>query len=443
MPLVSRQILTVVSILTILSTTAVTTTTPLSAQDQSSESIPSASQSDDAKLKRDVQRLVRQLDSDTLLERENAEKELIALGAEITQYLPAVNQRLSAEAANRLQRVRTALDEAAIESRINGQTVNLEGTLPLKDSLQKLEALGNVHFNLDDIEDEELTLALKESSFWQALDTLLDAAKLDTNLYGDHDSLDLFPNVRQVTRSERTGYSGAFRAEPTMVEISKDLSSTTGGRLALSVQIAWEPNATPIFMNIPAKSIRAKLDDGSEIAAANPLSNPEFTPVDGSLAMEVSLQFAAPPRGSREIREVSMEVVALLPGSVQTFRFEELDGKEEVKLKHGDLTIALEPVSKSGEFSEFHMSMMLNDPNGVFDSYRGWVLNKEAFVTTPEGKRLENQGFHTTRLADNEVGISYLFELPENRKGHAFVYEIPGSVVKKTIQLKMKNIPLP
>ena len=138
-----------------------------------------------------------------------------------------------------------------------------------------------------------------------------------------------------------------------------------------------------------------------------------------------------------------MELVALLPGSLQTFRFDELDAKEETKLKHGDLTIVLEPVGKSGEFAELQLSMLLNDPNGVFDSYRGWVLNKEAYVLDPNGKRLENQGFHTRRLADNEVGVTYLFEIPDDRKGYVFVYEIPGSVVKKTISLQMKNIPLP
>jgi hypothetical protein len=443
MTFVSNRLLSIVPILTIAVFALASPAIPAIAQSPASPDDSTSTPGQDESLKRDVQRWLRQLDSDSLVEREAAEKELIAMGTKITAHLPPVNRRLSAEAASRLQRIRTSLDQAAIESRVGGGKISLEGNVSLKKTLTQLETLGEVRFEADQITDEEVQIDLKDAPFWKALDTLLDTAKMDMNLYGDKNSLDLFPNVRQVTRGERTAYTGAFRAEPTMIELSRDLSSNNSGRMSLAVQIAWEPMATPIFMNIPSKSIRATLDNGTELTAINPLANPEFTPVEGTLATEVSLQFAAPPRDCDQIKEVSMEVVALLPGSLQTFRFEELETNEEVKLKHGDLTIVLEPIRKSGEFAEFQMSMLLNDPNGVFDSYRGWVLNKEAYVLDPKGKRLENQGFHTRRLADNEVGISYLFEIPEDRQGYVFVYEIPGSVVKKTIPLQMKNIPLP
>lgn len=442
MTLLPRRMLTIVSILS-LSFFAMSVDSPLLGQANSTSAKASEPKSSDEKLSQEVQRLVRQLDSDALVDREKAEKELIALGTKITAYLPAVNKRLSAESALRLQRVRAALDQAAIESRIDGGKISFSGEVSLKDSLRQLESIASVKFNLQELNDEEITLELKDASFWNALDALLDASKLDINLYGDKDSLDLFPNVRQITRTERTGYKGAFRAEPTMIELSQDLNSKAAARMSVGVQISWEPMVTPIYMNVPAKSIRATLDNGQELLAINPLANPEITPVDGTLSTEAMLQFAAPPRDCDQVKKLSMEVVALLPGSLQTFRFDELDAKEETKLKHGDLTIVLEPVGKSGEFAEFQLSMLLNDPNGVFDSYRGWVLNKEAYVLDPNGKRLENQGFHTRRLADNEVGVTYLFEIPDDRKGYVFVYEIPGSVVKKTISLQMKNIPLP
>lgn len=445
----SNKPLTIVCIVSIALSPLVSLSSPAAAQSptvtRNSASTPTITSptTGDEELKRDVQAWLKKLDSDSLAERDTAEKELISLGTKITSHLPPINRRLSAEASLRLQRIRHALDSAAIEARISGSKISLEGKVSLQEVLDKLETMGDVRFEMDGQNTGEVQLHLEEAPFWQALDALLDASKLDVDLYRDKDSLELFPNVRQITRAERTGYTGAFRAEPTMLEMTRDLSTKSSGRMSLAVQIAWEPAATPIFMNIPASSLRATLDNDMELLAMNPKANPEFTPVDGTLATEVSLQFVAPPRECNEIKEVTMEVIALLPGSLQTFRFEELSSKDEVKLKHGDLTIVLEPVRKSREFTEFQMSMLLNDPNGVFDSYRGWVLNKEAYVLDPQGKRLENQGFHTRRLADNEVGISYLFEIPDDRTGYVFVYEIPGSVVKKTIPLQMKNIPLP
>lgn len=415
----------------------------LLAQEPAQKSGETSTEQTATSLEREAQRLLRQLDSDSLAQRDAAEKEWIALGPKMTPYLPAVNKRLSTEVTLRLHRIRAALDLAAIENRLEGGKLTLEGKLSLRAALKKLETVGDIRFSTDERMNEEIQVDLQDVSFWSALDTVLDAATLDIDLYGDKKSLDLFPNVRKVMRRERTAYTGAFRAEPTMIELSRDLSSDTPGRMTVSVQMAWEPLATPIFMNVPAKTIRAILDNESQLSAINPLANPELTPVEGTLATELSLQFAAPARDCEQIKEMSLEVVALLPGSLQTFRFEELEAKEEIKLKHGDLTIALEPIRKSGEFTEFQMSILLNDPNGVFDSYRGWVLNKEAYVLDPKGKRLENQGFHTRRLADNEVGVSYLFEIPDNPQGYVFVYEIPGSVVKKTISLQMKNIPLP
>ena len=394
-------------------------------------------------LRNNVERLMRKLDSDALIDRDSAEKELIALGVVAVEYLPPVNARLSTEVATRLFRVRTALDQATIAARLDGKKFSFPGKQSIVKVLETLGESSDIKFEIDDCLNKQVELDIEELTFWEAVDATLDAAELDVSLYGDKSGLSVVPNGRGIKRRRSTGYSGAFRGEPSLIELSRDVSSNEDGRMRLSVQISWEPAATPIFMTIPGKSVRATLNNDVELLSLNPLSNPEFTPVEGALTTEVMLQFAAPPRECDAIKEVSLEIAALFPGSLQTFRFDDLSTKETVKLKHGDLTIALEPVSESGEFSEFRMSLLLNDASGVFDSYRGWVLNKEAYLLDPKGKRLENQGFHTRRLADNEVGISYLFEMPANPQGYVFVYEVPGSVVKRSIPLTLKNIPLP
>lgn len=417
---------------------ALTKAAPLS---QDKEATDPATNSDSLRI--NVERLIRKLDSDALIDRDSAEKELIALGVAAAEYLPPVNARLSTEVATRLFRVRTALDQAAIAARLDGKKFSFLGKLPIVKVLETLGESSGIKFEIDDRLNKTVELDIEELTFWEAIDAAFDAAELDVSLYGDKSGVSVIPNGRGIKRRGSAGYSGAFRGEPSLVELFRDLSSNEDGRMRLSVQISWEPAAAPIFMTIPGKSVRAKLNNDVELPSLNPLSNPEFTPVEGTLATEVTLQFAAPPRECDTIKEVSLEVAALFPGSLQTFRFDDLTTKETVKLKHGDLTIALEPISQSGEFSEFRMSLLLNDTTGVFDSYRGWVLNKEAYLLDPKGKKLENQGFHTRRLADNEVGISYLFEMPADPQGYVFVYQVPGSVVKRSIPLTLKNIPLP
>jgi hypothetical protein len=422
----------------------------LSAQEATAKTAPlsqeknsNAATTKEDPLRATVERLLRKLDADALLDRDSAEKELIALGVAAVQYLPPVNARLSTEVATRIFRVRNALDQAAIAARLDGKKFSFQGKHSIVKVLETLGAYSGIQFEIDERFDRQAELKIEELTFWEAVDATLDAAELDVSLYGDKSGLSVVPNGRGIKRRGSVGYNGAYRAEPSLIELSRDLSNNEDGRMRLSVQISWEPAATPIFMTIPGKSVRAKLNNDVELLSLNPLSNPEFTPVEGTLTTEVTLQFAAPPRECDAIKEVSLEVAALVPGSLQTFRFDDLATKETVKLKHGDLTIALEPISQSGEFSEFRMSLLLNDTTGVFDSYRGWVLNKEAYLLDPKGKRLENQGFHTRRLADNEVGISYLFEIPADPQGYVFVYQVPGSVVKRSIPLTIKNIPLP
>ncbi len=399
--------------------------------------------STDTSTQQQVSRLIKNLDADSLAERNAAEEQLVQLGLDIIPFLPAVDSRVTSEVSMRLQRIRAKLDIQAIEKKISGQRLSVSGSLKISEVLERLGKVVGQKYQVNDGENGSLAIDLNDVLYWQAVDQVLDQASLDVDLYGGSGEFQVYPNVRGVKRQASACYSGAFRGEASLVEISRDLTSLESGRMTLTVQVAWEPLATPIFMSIPGASMQGVLDNGEAIVSLNPKSNTEYSPAEGLCATEIVLQFPSPPRECKELKEVRFEIDTVLPGSLQSFRFTDLNAKEEVKLKHGDMTVALKAPQVRGEFVELDMSLMLQNNLGVFDSYRGWVLSNEAVVLGSDGKKLINQGFRTSRLADDEIGIAYLFELPTDRQGYTFIYEVPGSVVQRTIPIVLKNIPLP
>ena len=80
------------------------------------------------------------LGSDELAKREAAEKELIAIGADVLPLLPATTARTPAEDRIRLGRIRAALEKTVIEAATRPSVVTLSGEMPISEALAKITA---------------------------------------------------------------------------------------------------------------------------------------------------------------------------------------------------------------------------------------------------------------------------------------------------------------
>ena len=86
-----------------------------------------------------VRLLVVQLGDAELQKRQAAEQALIGLGTEALQHLPDVNSRTPPEVRERLARVRTQLERAAVASIVQGSRVTLSGEMPLAAALEEIQ----------------------------------------------------------------------------------------------------------------------------------------------------------------------------------------------------------------------------------------------------------------------------------------------------------------
>ena len=221
-----------------------------------------------SEMEQQVARLVRQLDDDQYSRRQSAEETLLKLGPEILKVLPPDSARTSPEAKERLARIRNQLQVVFASRAVEASRVTLQGTMTLGEALQAMqESTGNTIEGYADFADQQVAMDVEQVPFWEALDSLLDQAKLTIYPYaGDAAALRVVQrDDEQAERSGKAYYEGVFRVQPTYVSAARDLlnPSITGLRVRLSV--AWEPRTKPISITLPLSEVTARDDRGNSI----------------------------------------------------------------------------------------------------------------------------------------------------------------------------------
>jgi len=406
----------------------------------------------DADLAGIVRQLVRKLDAPQKASREDAEKALLALGTKILDHLPENTERMSAEAGQRLDRIREKLEKSEAESTLEATAVTVSGEKPLSDILAVIEKeTGNHIVDLrsefgQEVGDPKLKVDFDKKPFWPVLDEVLDQAGLTIYPYASEDG-GLGLQSRGESRLPRHGmavYSGAFRIEGTEFMARRDLRDPMSHTLSLTLEAAWEPRLRPIVIMQPAGAVEAIDDDGQPIPVSASDGEMQF-PVDGDMkSVELPLQFQLPERNVRRIASLKGKLTALLPGRVETFRFANLDKTKRVDRKRGGVTVALESVRKNAAVWEVRMLMIFEKATGALESHlsTGWVSNNFAALEGPDKKTIPYAGLETTRETETEVGMAYYFDVPD-LKGYTFIYKTPTAIVSLPVEYELKDLDLP
>lgn len=408
-----------------------------------------AAQSDE-QLSRQVRSLVRQLSSDVAAEREAAEQQLIALGPKVLDLLPTIDNRTPAELRLRLQRVSETLQKAAAEAAGQASTVTLKGRMPLSKALEAIEAqTGNAiidyrHNFQQQAPDPELELDLDTVPFWQALDRVLDQAKL--TIYGFPDRPGVAIVNRDNTEVSRTSgavaYAGPFRIQAVNLTSLRSLKYPGTSRLEVELEMTWEPRLRPIAISVPLLDVTASLDDGKplEIARLGDQGT-EITP--GTYTTEIQLPFELPPRSAKSITNLESAFGVLVPGPAESFRFTELKAGKREAQRRAKATVTLDSLRKNNDLWEARVILGFDEAAGALDSYRGWVFNNPCYLVDGQGQKIEPDLTETFRQTENEVGVAYYFDAPADLTGYELVYETPTVIMLLQLKYTLKNLELP
>lgn len=403
----------------------------------------------------EISALVRALDSAQLQERDAAERKLEALGPAVLKQLPTSDDELSAEAAGRVKRLRQKLLRAQAISAAAPSHVTLQADKqPLDELLSEItrqsgnaikdhrEAFGQV------IEPKQLSVQFEKKPFWPALDELLDQAQLTLYGYSGEDGLAVVNRpAGAAPRAAHAYYSGAFRLEPKRLEAVRDLTGPEQGGLRLILEIAWEPRLQPFALLMPLADLKANTELGPA-TLSNPEAEPETIVRRGSTAAELDILFKLPPRDAQKLTEVAGQITAIVPGPLEEFRFTELPivagGKRPraVPQTQGGTTVTLDSLKPNADLWEINLRIKFEAPSAALESHRGWMLNNEALMIDPQGKEIPSFGIEQTLQAE-EIGLKYLFELPDGAEKMTFVYRTPLIVLELPVNYEFKDLPLP
>ena len=403
-----------------------------------------------------VKKLVKELDSPEKARRDAAEQELLALGEAALEFLPEKSDRMAAGVALKLDAIRARFERSQAENSVKGSIVSLKGdALPLLKVLAELsQQTGNKIYDLreefgQEATDPELKLDFDKVPFWAALDQMLDQADLNVYSYASEEGVAIVNRAEsRLPRFGNATYSGAFRFEGTEFVARRDLRNPETHTLQLVIETSWEPRLQPIVIMQPVDGLEAVDDQGESLPLAMMGNELEF-PIDSDMrSVELPVQFDLPERGVKKIASLKGKLSVLLPGKQETFRFTGLDKAKKVERRKANVAVVLDEVRKNNAVWEIRVRVVFDKTSGALESYRGWVFNNPAYLESAakgkeEKETIRYAAMETTRETENEVGVAYLFDVPDGLKGYTFVYRTPTAIVSMPLEYELKDLELP
>ena len=343
-------------------------------------------------------------------------------------------------------------DDPAVErarAELKPRLVTLIGeAMPFDQAMKTLqEKTGNT---IDDLrthpENPKLKLALKDVTFWEAIDEISRQAKCGYSLYQKEGTLTL---VDTPQRRLNTTYSGICRLAVKRVSVTHDDENGTSYCNVL-LELAWEPRFQPFFLDVGPVVAMPEMMNGLALDASA-LSK---VPVAQRNATEVELRFPAPQRICPRLLKLSGKFTLLGPSKMLTFRFDNLKQGQKAEQTKEEVSVGLEPKSLAKKFWSFDVAIT-NPPGGPsFESFqaRAWLENNRIFLQRDRAGKIDKISHVANKQKENKetkatgAWLHYVFEnndLSADTKDWSVVYRTPGRIVELTLPFTLKDIPLP
>jgi len=407
-----------------------------------------------------VEPLVRQLNDDKAKRREQAEQELLKLAPvndpqaldAYLKLLPKPIEGMPEEVRLRLTRLRSHLEkQQADETTAATKLTILAEDTALDQLLEEVhEQTGNRLVDYrdqfgQDIQSRKISLEIDDQEFWPAMDQILDQAGMSLYPFSGEEALAIIEREEGTTsRVGKASYSGPFRIEATNVIAQRGLHNPQQQGTRVELEIAWEPRLRPIAISQPSEAITITADNGIEIPLSNSQAVLEVEVQPGNHTTELTIPMALPPRSVLKLTSIKGQFSALVPGRVAEFRFTDLHKPVSAEQERGGVKVIVDGVRKNQELWEVHMRLQINSEEAGLESHRGWVFQNLTYMLSKNEEIIDHAGFETTMQSENEVGLAYFFELPDDElANYTWVYRTPAAIVRVPIDYELTDIPLP
>jgi hypothetical protein len=403
-----------------------------------------------------VRQLEKDLVSESISARDEAEKKIIALGPGVLELLMPVDSSLSTDLQTRLRNIRKAFETEIAKAVSKSSTISLAGKHSLKKIMDALtEQTGNKVMLSEqapaELLDTLIDCAWEQAEFWPAIYELTKKAGLTLERY-EGNGRELVLTVAATTHPDTIDSAaeryapvnttaGVLAMEVSRVDTSINLNQPKVSYTNIEMVMRWEPRLKPVAINVPYSELTVTDDKGTVIVPPNESSasimlQPQFASSD------FSLQIPLIERAAKEISSLEGIIHLLVPGRMERFEFANIDAQSPGTWQEkASATVTFGGITKNEDLFALKMSLSFPNENNLLESHHSWALENPVYLLKESGERIDFIGLETFEQSENSVGVNYLF--PEMPPGAKLVYETPSAIVKLSVPFSLKKIPLP
>ncbi len=403
-----------------------------------------------------LDRLIPKLGSPEAQVRERATQEIIQIGPAALEFLDDIEGQTN-EVLERLASIRSEIERVDAMRFTEASRITLEGEYRLNEALQAIaEQSGNLHVIYEipaRMGLERKTYHLQDIEYWTALHEVMEASGLtllpssipsdrrwkitvrdSQNAVGGHDT-DPFSAPRSST--------GVFDFRVLKWLQVRDFERPSANKSEVTLQLQWESRVQPLSISLPYHSVLATDSNGDRLSPIRNDGELITRVLPGQSHMTLSIPFKLMDRDVRSVRSLEAELVAIIPGKQQTFRFKNLAAFEgRMEQKKSGATVIIESIERVRDRYVITLTLQLEESHGTLESWQNWPYENPMYLVSADGE-VKREPIEKILLKQSSEGVTIEYYFDEDPGRLNAVYQTFAPITRKTVKLKLENIELP
>jgi hypothetical protein len=391
-----------------------------------------------------VARLVEQLASPALEDRQAAVREIESLGPAVLPLLPEPSLVKSPAARDSLELLRQRLERRLQTEATGASQVNLDGPRFPEDLLTAIaQQTGNaVHPEPAFVRPASIDVDWHATPFWTAIADLERQTHRQLRWIRSRNRFELVP-VTSGSHDQAVGVSGPFRITVRKVE-SRETEEQRLARFHCVLQA--EPRLQPLFVQWPLREWTLQTN-GKPASSWNPDAVYELPFPEGErevlLAIDFPLEAAEPPQRWTLAGRCAVHLAA----GREPVVFAGADLRRGATQRRGGITGQIREARfdrAEAETLDAVIRLVVNHDRGgpAFESHRLGLYQRSAWLESDQGQRTGYSNLEVVAEADGGLAMEYHFtRLTAPASRYRFVYEAPTLLLEVPVQVRMSASP--
>lgn len=399
-----------------------------------------------------VEMLLKQLDSQSLSDRVQAERSLLDLGPESLTYLPPPELTPSISVREAVKRIRVQLERRAARDSALASLVRLSGEMPLAALLKEITAQTRNRVELAEdarkLATQKLSVDYDSRPFWECLDDICQRMKLVSTFDAQLNVLRLGSLSPKSPVELAVQRSGPYRLAIHSAEVRPIVGNKTARLLRISGKVSLEPRLRPLFLHFAAGDLGAVSTDGVKLQPWNPAARYEHPVGDAGREVPLQLDYLVPPGENQSAVNLRGRLSVQLAAGTERVVFDRTSQSAGTARRRGGVTVrlrevAFEPPQGDEIQAQIKVTVSYDAGGPAFESHRTWMFHNAVYMENEAHRRFEFTDYDTLLQANGAVGVDYRWEhLPAPATQYQFVYEAPTLILDLPLDVTLDAVPL-